>query len=526
MALTLVLTAGALPAATVTIDLTTTHQTFEGLTATRDNISTWQEKVGPFYQTVDLNEVGFYDSIAQDWHMARLALEPIQDTLDAPYNDIDLTHVLEMRDAGITRFWASPFSPPAWMKDNQSFTNGGSLLPEYYDEFSYMLAEYCRQFKEQTGLDLYGLCLQVEPGFVEPYGSCVYTGTTYRDLMAVAGPIIDSVSPNTKILAPQDVLNSFYSRSNQWIRMLMEDSATQPHVDIYAVNLHNSYFDSANAPARAWWDAVRAVADPNGLPLWLSSTGDRLDTTYEGSVRIAAAAANTFKYGNAAVWTWFSFCTGSDWSLIKEGRYTDRYYQNAHFGRFIKPGAVRVDSDNDGPSALADVAFENTDGSLAIVLVNGTGAAEDVTLDGTGLPTTFHAYQTTGATTCLVDIGDIQSANQLGLPAMSTTTLVSDATQATRPEATPRAPAASRVSVTALPGRTGVLLTAPLTGRLSAELYSPRGDCVARVAVHTAAGDAVTLRGTGRLASGMYVVRAVVQGPVGALERAVSVAVH
>ncbi len=36
---------------------------------------------------------------------------------------------------------ATPWSPPSWMKDNNSLYYGGSLLPEFYDDYAKYLTE-------------------------------------------------------------------------------------------------------------------------------------------------------------------------------------------------------------------------------------------------------------------------------------------------------------------------------------------------------------------------------------------------
>jgi glucosylceramidase len=45
------------------------------------------------------------------------------------------------------------------------------------------------------------------------------------------------------------------------------------------------------------------------------------------------------------------------------------YYVLAHASRFARPGAHRIDSTS-GIKGLATVAFENTDGSVALIVLN------------------------------------------------------------------------------------------------------------------------------------------------------------
>jgi glucosylceramidase len=49
------------------------------------------------------------------------------------------------------------------------------------------------------------------------------------------------------------------------------------------------------------------------------------------------------------------------------------YYAFGHASKFVKPGAVRVASNEDG--GISNVAFRNVDGSLVLIALNGNKAA-------------------------------------------------------------------------------------------------------------------------------------------------------
>lgn len=59
------------------------------------------------------------------------------------------------------KIMASPWSPPVWMKDNQS-TKGGSLKPEYYDVYSKYLVKFI-QTMHQNGIKIDAITPQNEP---------------------------------------------------------------------------------------------------------------------------------------------------------------------------------------------------------------------------------------------------------------------------------------------------------------------------------------------------------------------------
>ena len=52
-------------------------------------------------------------------------------------------------------------------------------------------------------------------------------------------------------------------------------------------------------------------------------------------------------------------------------QYTNSYYYIGHFSKFIKPGAKRINASSNR-TGLITTAFKNTDGSIAVVVMNGT----------------------------------------------------------------------------------------------------------------------------------------------------------
>jgi len=71
---------------------------------------------------------------------------------------------------------------------------------------------------------------------------------------------------------------------------------------------------------------------------------------------------------------------------------TKRLWAFAHFGsRFVQAGAYRIAagvSGGNATSALNSTAFVNTDGSIAVQIINNAAQAETLTLQGAGLTST------------------------------------------------------------------------------------------------------------------------------------------
>lgn len=58
-----------------------------------------------------------------------------------------------------------------------------------------------------------------------------------------------------------------------------------------------------------------------------------------------------------------------------------RLWAFAQFSRFVKPGAVRIDASS-GNAALKTTAFKNSDGSIAVQVINNGNATESLSIQG------------------------------------------------------------------------------------------------------------------------------------------------
>ena len=60
------------------------------------------------------------------------------------------------------------------------------------------------------------------------------------------------------------------------------------------------------------------------------------------------------------------------------------YYILGHLGKFILPGAHRISSNTFGTGSIEDVAFQNPDGSIALLVLNSASNAGTFTVSFKG----------------------------------------------------------------------------------------------------------------------------------------------
>ncbi|WP_219733336.1 hypothetical protein [Hymenobacter sp. NBH84] len=91
--------------------------------------------------------------------------------------------------------FVSPWSPPAWMKDNNSLVKGGKLLPEYRQAWANHYVKFIKEYERQ-GIPIWGLTVQNEPMAKQTWESCVYSAEEERDFVKnFLGPTLKKKRP-------------------------------------------------------------------------------------------------------------------------------------------------------------------------------------------------------------------------------------------------------------------------------------------------------------------------------------------
>ncbi|MBQ2676865.1 MAG: glycoside hydrolase family 30 protein [Clostridia bacterium] len=106
------------------------------------------------------------------------------------------------------RFLASPWSPPAFMKDTKMMNRGGKLLPEYYTPWAKYIARYIKEYKKE-GIDIFVLTVQNEPNATQTWDSCVYNGT--EEMIFIR----DHLAPVLKEEGLEDVKIMFWDHNKE-----------------------------------------------------------------------------------------------------------------------------------------------------------------------------------------------------------------------------------------------------------------------------------------------------------------------
>ncbi|MCB0660087.1 MAG: glycosyl hydrolase, partial [Saprospiraceae bacterium] len=105
---------------------------------------------------------------------------------------------------GHLRLFVSPWSPPAYMKDNNDMLHGGKLLPEFKKIWADYYVKFIKAY-EKEGIPVWGLTVQNEPMAKQTWESCIYSAedemTFIRDYL---GPALKKNKMESKKLIAWD----------------------------------------------------------------------------------------------------------------------------------------------------------------------------------------------------------------------------------------------------------------------------------------------------------------------------------
>ncbi len=285
---------------------------------------------------------------------------------------------------GKLTMFASPWSPPAFMKSNNDMLHGGSLLPEFYQSWANYYVKFINAYAKE-GIPLFGISIQNEPMATQKWESCIYTAEQERDFLKnFLGPTLHKNGhADKKIIVWDHNRDLIYQRAST----LLDD----PQAAKYAWGIGFHWYETWTG-GTPMFDNVRAVheAYPDKNLLFTEGCNESFSmeriNDWKLGERYGKSMINDFNNGSVAWTDWNilldekggpnhakNFCFAPIHANTATGEliYTNEYYYIGHFSKFIRPGAKRVMS-APSRSALISTAFLNKDGKLVTVVMNET----------------------------------------------------------------------------------------------------------------------------------------------------------
>ena len=282
--------------------------------------------------------------------------------------------------AGKLWLFASPWSPPAFMKTNGELHYGGKLRSDCYDVWADYFVRYLKAMQE-AGVKIEAVTTQNEPEATQVWESCRFDAEDELRLVNHLHAAFEREKMDVKILIWDHNRDRVVERADAILRKIPEK--------VWGVGYHWYMGEDA--------ENLAVVHDlyPNHHLLFT-----------EGCVELTHTAAglqgdgkdkwkNAEFYGRNIIKDSLNYSEGFvDWNLLLNEQggpnhvgnyceaplmydrerdaliYNPSYYYIGHFSRFIEPGAVRVHVNASKDPALFATAYKNPDGEVVVVIQN------------------------------------------------------------------------------------------------------------------------------------------------------------
>lgn len=276
------------------------------------------------------------------------------------------------------KFLASPWSPPAFMKDNHHLYRGGKLLPKYRELWCNYLVSYVKSYSKY-GIPITYMTIQNEPQAKQIWESCLYSSSEEAELLK------NYLFP---IFQKNNLSTEFFIWDHNKDRILERNIETL--IDYHALSFTKGI-------AFHWYtgghfDSLERLAHLFPTLLLFHTEGCtgyshfKPQDELSNSEMYAYEIIEDFNHGTNAFIDWNivldykggpnhvkNYCNSLIMLTKKNDNFikTPAFYYVSHFAKFMKPKAKRIHV-NKFSENISTVAFKNPDKSVMIVLLNKT----------------------------------------------------------------------------------------------------------------------------------------------------------
>ena len=291
------------------------------------------------------------------------------------------------------KIMATPWSPPVWMKDNNSFI-GGSLQPKYYGVYAQYFVKYIQQMKNE-GITIDAITPQNEPLHPGNNPSLLMLASQQADFIKNhLGPAFKAAKVTTKIVTYDHNCNK-----PEYPIEILNDPEANPYVDGSAFHLYEGDISALTTVHNAFPNKNIYFTEQ-----YTASTGSfdgdlkwHLKNVIIGSMRNWSKTALEWNLANNASFgpNTIGGCTTCKGAVTinSSDSFTRNvgYYIIAHASKFIPAGSSRISTNISGN--LNNVAFKTPSGKKVLIVENDGNSPEsfNIKYNGNWITTSLEA---------------------------------------------------------------------------------------------------------------------------------------
>jgi O-glycosyl hydrolase len=298
-------------------------------------------------------------------------------------------------DDGVTDVFADAWSAPAFMKTNTSAVRGGTVCGEpgtkcksgdWRQAYADYLVQYAKEYAA-AGVPLRYVGPENETTIAPPQDSMIMSPAQTADFMAILGATLarSGLSTRAECCASID-----WKVAQQYAAAIETDKHASTATALFT---SHGYFVPLDSPLHGWskpvWETEWAPFDRGPFDAAWDDGSQRSGITWAQNIYTGLTKANL----SAFLYLWgantsTTTITGPNTGLVNVKGNTvatsGRLWAFASYSRFVHPDAVRIGATTTA-AGLEASAFRNSDGSLAVVVLNTANGRQSTTFSLQGL---------------------------------------------------------------------------------------------------------------------------------------------
>ncbi|MFK7921928.1 MAG: glycoside hydrolase family 30 beta sandwich domain-containing protein [Bacteroidia bacterium] len=277
---------------------------------------------------------------------------------------------------------ATPWTAPAWMKDNQNLISGGKLNSNFYDAYALYFVKYLEAMAME-GIRIQAITVQNEPLHQATYPSMSMTSEEQKIFIRDhLGPAFTQANLSTQIIIydhnwdeiqyPLDILSdstaksmihgsAFHCYAGE-VRAMAQVHQAHPDRAIYFTECSGGEWSPDFASNLAW----------NMENLMVGATRNWARTVILWN--LALDENNGPQNGGCSDCRGVLTINSTNNSVSKNVE----FYLLAHMAKFVRPGALRISTPATRGQGISQVAFQNLDGSIALIAFNHENRSQKI----------------------------------------------------------------------------------------------------------------------------------------------------
>jgi len=315
----------------------------------------------------------------------------------------DTTYIIPLLQQALTlnpnaKVMALPWSPPAWMKASGTM-NGGNFNTTYSSSLAQYFVRFLQAY-QQAGVPVYAIAVQNEPlNSTASYPSESLSASDESDFIANdLGPALGTAG-----LGAVKIFGYEHNWDNTGYPQTVLSGSAGTYVagssfHCYAGDVSGQSVVEAAYPSKGIWftECSGSVGSNFGGDLVWNAHNLLIGATRNWARSISLwnlALDQTSGPQNGGCPNCRGVVTIDTSTSQATISNNVEYYALGHLSKFVVPGAHRIDSNTFGSGGIEDVAFQNPDGTIVLVVLNGGNASRAFAVSWKG---TYFNYSLAG----------------------------------------------------------------------------------------------------------------------------------